>query len=85
MDSITQTEIFALIAEINSFVDNSETLINDSRSTYDQNKQVLLNRHNSTFSQLEKSYKSNCDAISSKVKRTIKEVQQILADIDSLD
>ena len=54
MDAITQAEIFALIAEINSFADSSETLINNSRSTYEQNKQALLNRHTATLSQLEK-------------------------------
>ena len=59
MDAITQAEIFALIAEVNAFADSSETLINNSRSTYDRNKQALLNRHNSTLTQLEKSYKSN--------------------------
>lgn len=85
MDAITQAEIFALIGEINSFADNSETLINDSRSTYDRNKQILLNRHNSTLTQLEKSYKSNCDAISSKSRHTLNDAQQMLTDIDSLD
>ena len=85
MDAITQAEIFALIAEINSFADSSETLINNSRSTYEQNKQALLNRHTATLSQLEKSYKSNCDAISSKSKRTIKDAQQMLADLEALD
>lgn len=85
MDAITQTEIFALIAEVNAFADSSEALINNSRSTYDRNKQALLNRHNSTLLQLEKSYKSNCDTISSKSKRTIKDAQQMLADIDALD
>ena len=85
MDAITQAEIFALIAEVNAFADSSETLINNSRSTYDRNKQALLNRHNSTLSQLEKSYKNNCDAVSHKSKRTIKDAQQMLAEIDSLD
>lgn len=85
MDAITQAEIFALIAEINSFADSSETLINNSRSTYEQNKQALLNRHTATLSQLEKSYKSNCDAISSKSIRTIKDAQQMLADLEALD
>lgn len=85
MDAITQAEIFVLIAEINAFADSSETLINNSRSAYERNKQALLNRHNSTLSQLEKSYKSNCDAISGKSRRTIKEAQQMLASIDALD
>ena len=83
MDAITQTEIFALIAEINSFADSSETLINNSQLTYDQNKQALLNRHNTALAQLEKSYKTNCDAISSKSRRTIKDAQQMFEDIEA--
>ena len=85
MDAITQAERFALSSEVNAFADSSETRINNSRSTYDRNKQALLNRHNSTLSQLEKSYKSNCDAIFGKSKRTIKEAQQMLTDIDAFD
>lgn len=85
MNAITQSEIFALISEINAFADNSETLINNSRSAYEKNKQALLNRHNSSLSQLEKTYKSNCDAISRKSKKTIQEAQQMLTDIDTLD
>lgn len=42
MDAITQAEIFALIAEVNAFADSSETLINNSRSTYDRNMQKYL-------------------------------------------
>lgn len=56
MNAITQSEIFALISEINAFADNSETLINNSRSAYEKNKQALLNRHNSSLSQLEETY-----------------------------
>lgn len=85
MDTLTQDEIFALIADINTLADRSEDLVNNSRSTYDRNKQALLNRHKSTILQLENSYKSNCNAISSKANQTIKEAQQMLADIDDLD
>ena len=85
MNAITQSEIFALISEINAFADNSETLINNSRSAYEKNKQALLNRHNSSLSQLEETYKSNCDAISRKSKKTIQDAQQMLTDIDTLD
>ena len=85
MDTLTQDEIFALIADINTLADRSEDLVNNSRSTYDRNKQALLNRNKSTILQLENSYKSNCNAISSKANQTIKEAQQMLADIDDLD
>ena len=46
---------------------------------------MLISRHNSTLAQLEKSYKSNCEAISSKSSKTIKEARQMLSDVESLD
>lgn len=85
MDVLTQMEVFALIGEINDFADRSETLINRTRSSYEQNKKALISRHSSILAQLEKSYKSNCDAISSKSNKTIKEAQLILSDVESLD
>lgn len=85
MHTMTQMEIFALIGEINNFADYSEALINCTRTSYEQNKKSLISRHNSTLAQLEKSYKNNCDAISSKSSKTIKEAQQMLFDVESLD
>lgn len=85
MDAMTQMEVFALIGEINDFADRSESLINRTRTSYEQNKRMLISRHNSTLDQLEKSYKSNCEAISSKSSKTIKEARQMLSDVESLD
>lgn len=85
MDAMTQMEVFALIGEINDFADRSESLINRTRTSYEQNKRMLISRHNSTLAQLEKSYKSNCEAISSKSSKTIKEARQMLSDVESLD
>ena len=85
MDAITQAEIFSLIAEINSFADQAENLINSNRSAYDQNKRAMQSRHSAAVSQLEKSYKSNCDAISGKSKKTIADARRMLTDVDALD
>lgn len=85
MDLLTQAEVFGLIAEINTFADQAETLINSNRSTYDRDKKSMLSRHSITLSQLEKSYKGNCDAISSKSRKTINEAKQMLADVDAID
>ena len=82
METVKQADVFALIAEINAFADRAETLI---RTAYDRNKKAMQTRHSSSISQLEKSYKSNCDAISSKSKRTISDAQKMLADVDGLD
>ncbi len=85
MEAITQAEIFALIAEINSFADQAETLINNNRSSYERNKKAMITRHSSSVSQLEKSYKTNCDTISSKSKKTIADAKRMLSDVDALD
>ena len=85
MDAITQAEIFSLIAEINSFADQAENLINSNHSAYDRSKKAMLSRHEATVSQLEKSYKANCEAISSKSKKTIADARRMLSDVDALD
>lgn len=85
METVKQADVFALIAEINAFADRAETLINNTRTAYDRNKKAMQTRHSSSVSQLEKSYKSNCDAISSKSKKTISDAQRMLADVDGLD
>lgn len=85
MVTVTQTDIFALIAAINAFADRAETLINSNRSTYERNKKAMQGRHSSSVSQLEKSYKSNCDAISSKSKKTVSDARKMLTDVDALD
>lgn len=85
MDAMTQIEIFALIGEINDFADRSEVLINRSRVSYEQNKKLLTSRQNSVLTQLETSYKTNCDAISSKSRNTIETARQMLSDVESLD
>ncbi len=85
MDALTQADIFALIAEINSFADRAENLINSNRSAYDRDRKSMLSRHSSTVSQLEIRYKANCHAISIKSKKTIDDARRMLADVDTLD
>ena len=69
MKTVKQADIFALIAEINAFADRAEFIINDVRTAYDCNKKEMKTRYNSSILQLEKNYKSICDAISNKSKK----------------
>lgn len=85
MNPITQAEVFTLIAEINSFADRAETLINSNRSNYERNKKAMVSRHSSAVSQLEKSYKANCESISGKSKKSITDARRMLTDVDALD
>ena len=85
MDLMTQQEVFIIIGEINTFADKSEMLIKHSRSSYEQSKNALADRQNSALSYLEENYKKNCDAISSKSKKTIAEARKMLSDVEALD
>lgn len=85
MRAVAQSEIVALISDINAFADNAEQLINTTQSTYDKDKRLLLNRHSSALSALENAYKANCDSVSKKSKKTISDAKKILEEIDKLD
>lgn len=85
MRAVAQSEIVALISDINAFADRAEQLINTTQSTYDRDKNQLLNRHSSALSTLESTYKANCDSVSRKSKNTISEAKKIFQEIDKLD
>ena len=85
MQPIRQDDIFALIAEINAFADNSENLINATQKKNKSDREALLNRHSVTLSQMEKQYKAHCDAVSTKSRTTISDAKKILSEIEKLE
>ncbi len=85
MNAIAQSEIISLIADLNTFVDNAEGLINNTQRNYDNGKRQLLNRHSNTLSAIEKNYKESYAAIQSKSKKTISDAKKILEEISKLD
>lgn len=85
MDAVTQAEIFSLIAEINEFADKAEQLVSNAKATYERNKRNIQTSHTAALAQLDRSYKSNCDAISGKSRKTINEAKRMLSDVEALD
>lgn len=85
MKAIAQSEIIALISDINAFADSSEQLISSTQTNYDKDKRLLLNRHSSELSSLERTYNANCAAVRNKSNKTIRDAKAILAEIDKLD
>ena len=85
MKALAQSEIIALITDLNAFADSAETLINTTQTNYDKDKRLLLNRHSSTLSTLDSTYKANCASVQSKSKQTISDAKKILAEITKLD
>lgn len=85
MKALAQSEIIALITDLNAFADSAETLINTTQTNYDKDKRLLQNRHSSALSNLDSTYKANCSSVQSKSKQTIADAKKILAEINKLD
>lgn len=85
MDTLTQAEVFSLIAQINEFADKADQLVSRARTTYDRNKKSIQTSHTSTLSELDRIYKANCDAISGKSRKAIGDARKMLSEIESLD
>lgn len=85
MKALSQSEIIALITDLNAFADSAETLINTTQTNYDKDKRLLLNRHSSALSTLDSTYKANCASVQNKSMQTISDAKKILAEITKLD
>ena len=85
MKALAQSEIIALITDLNAFADSAETLINTTQTNYDKDKRLLLNRHSSVLSTLDSTYKANCASVENKSKQTISDAKKILLEITKLD
>lgn len=85
MKALAQSEIIALITDLNAFADSAETLINTTQMNYDKDKRLLLNRHSSVLSSLDSTYKADCVSFQSKTRQTIADAKKILAEINKLD
>ena len=85
MKALPQSEIVALISDLNTFADNAELMIQTSQTNYNRDKELLINRHSKALSELDSSYKANCAAVNSKSKTTISDAKKILDEIIKLD
>ena len=85
MKALAQSEIIALITDLNAFADSAESLINITQTNYDKDKRLLVNRHSNTLSTLDSTYKANCASIQNKSKQTIADAKNILDEITKLD
>lgn len=78
MEIITPDESISVLSEINSFADKAEGLINQTQSNYNTTRRNMLNRHEQEITNLEKSYRSNCQKISSQSEQALNDANHIL-------
>lgn len=85
MKSLAQSEIVALVADINSFAERSEILISTTQKKYEEEKKALKVRHSSELSSIDSAYTANCSSVQNKSKQTIADAKKIYAEIAGLD
>ncbi len=85
MKAVSQSEILALIADINIFADSAEELIIATQNSYDKEKQNIQLRHTNTISSLEKNYQNSCEVLKTKSQKAIRDATQMLDEVTKLD
>lgn len=85
MNAVAQNEILSLVADINSFADNAESLINHDKIAFTKRKKDVQDRYQITLSNLETEYKKSCARISNRSKKTISDANAILSEISKMD
>ena len=85
MKAVSQSEILALIVDINVFADNAEGLIIATQKSYDREKQNIHLRHTNAISTLEKNYQNSCASLKAKSQKAIRDAAQMLGEVTKLD
>lgn len=85
MKAIAQSEIIALISDINAFADRAENLITSTQSNYDQQKRDMQSRHRAESANLDNRYQASCASIRRQSQNTIGKAKSILEDIGKLE
>ena len=85
MKALAQSEIIALITDLNAFADNAESLINTVQTNYDKDNKLLQNRHSRDLSNLDSTYKATCSSVQDRSRQTITDAKKILSEINKLD
>lgn len=84
-ENLTQAQVFSLIAQLNSFADQAEKLIQQANSANTQAQQALESRHKQALAQLKRNYENTCRDIVSHGDSTIREAREILTDVQAMD
>lgn len=85
MIDVTQERIFALIADINAFVDNAEEHVQALNQTYEKEKQTLVSNHEVDLKKLQMAYQANDSALQLRAGHIICEAKEVLTEIQMLD
>jgi len=85
MDKVNYKSILGIIQQLNSFADQAEADIIQTRTKFDTDKTLLSDEHNASLSKLNAKFKSDKQNASDKSKNLLNEATNIKNDILDLD
>lgn len=85
MDALTQAEVFALIAELNDFIEKWDPRLVTKEREYQAKRTRIVAENNAEKTHREKAYKQECETLSRQSAKMIEDAQKILEDVDQMD
>lgn len=85
MDALTQAEVFALIAELNDFIEKWDPRLVTKEREYQAKRTRIVAENNAEKTHREKAYKQECETLSRQSAKMLEDAQKILEDVDQMD
>ena len=85
MQAVSQDEIIALVADLNSFADGAESLISSAQRSYQAEQEKLKRTQNAQLANLDADCKTKCESVRQKSQNAIRDAKRILTDVTKLD
>lgn len=85
MQAVSQDQIIALVAALNSFADGAENLINSAQSAHAAEQEKLKRTQNAQLAGLDANCKTECEAVNQKAQSAIRDARKILVEVTKLD
>lgn len=85
MDALTQAEVFALIGELNGFIEKWDPRLVTQEREYQAKRTRIIAENNAEKTRREKAYKQECETLSRQSAKMIEDAQKILEDVDQMD
>lgn len=85
MDALTQAEVFALIGELNGFIEKWDPRLVTQEREYQAKRTRIVAENNAEKTRREKVYKQECETLSRQSAKMLEDAQKILEDVDQMD
>ena len=85
MQAVSQGEIIALVADLNSFADSAENMIGAAQEAHAEEQEKLKRTQSAQLASLDADCKAKCELVRQKSQNAIRDAKRILTDVTKLD